>query len=133
LLLAALLVIAGSGFALDGDAPSGDIAAETTADAPAFSHQLRAHIDPETGGLTLRRMPVQLSETLQNAVSRSDEGLVPMTLPNGTQLLHLQGRFQTLSFLRLGDRGAELTCTHDAATVSNVPTATHISNAPADR
>lgn len=142
LVLAALLVLAGSTLAADGSAPSTPNAAaeaqpadptDATPAAPAHSHQMRAHIDPETGGLTLRPMPIQLSEALQNALSRSDEGLRPVTLPNGTQLLHLQGRFQSLSVARLGDQGLETACSHDDDTVRSFLAGTTHTHAPANR
>lgn len=72
---------------------------------------MRAYIDPETGELVGYRPPdradVQVSERLRQALSRSDEGLESVTLPDGSVRVDLQGRFRHLNAARL-DAGHEL-------------------------
>ncbi len=67
---------------------------------------MRAHIDPETGELIGYRAPeatdARISDHVRNALSRSDEGLESVTLPDGSVRVDLQGRFRHLNAARTG-------------------------------
>lgn len=66
---------------------------------------MRVAIEPETGELVVpspaqqKAMDRDLQEDLelQEMLSRSDEGLHEEVLPDGTGMVHLQGRFQNAS------------------------------------
>lgn len=79
-----------------------------TAPAPAMSG-LRVMIDPETGQMVVppaaERHKMALSPAMQNALSRSDEGLPTVVLPDGTVMVNLQGRFQNLLFATVDAEG----------------------------
>ena len=76
------------------------------------SAAIRAYIDPETGVLTQSHVPEeQGADTgVDNALSRSTEGLVEVTHPDGHVSVHLQGRFQSASLARIGADGTVTTC-----------------------
>ncbi len=81
------------------------------------THSMRAYLDPETG--TLGSMPTATTlsaKSLDPALSRSSEGLVQKTLPDGTVMVDLQGRFQNASLAHLDTDGAvQVICTEDAS------------------
>jgi len=80
----------------------------------------RVYRDPETGELgpppanaAPFPAPTELSAATRARLSRSDEGLQARTLPDGTQLLDLQGRFQNFSVVTLDRHGDKhLYCSH---------------------
>ena len=76
----------------------------------------RVFINPETGklgGPPAGVKPPGLSIATQNRLSRSSDGLQTQQLPDGTVLMNLQGRFQNMSVVTLGEHGeAHLTCSH---------------------
>ena len=75
---------------------------------------LRAFIDPETGALSSQPAPRPSGKTLMPALSRSNEGLTPITLPDGTVMVNLQGRFQNAGLARIDAKGVLHTiCTED--------------------
>ncbi len=112
LLLAAMLVLV---FTLGTSAPavaqdSVSPKAGTTADGDTyvrFAGQTVA-IDPQTGKL---RPPTpeevrQLTLGLKNMLSRSDQGLMVVTHPNGAQSVDLQGRFQSVTLAKINQDGS---------------------------
>lgn len=82
------------------------LAAAPAAFAPASAGMMIAR-DPETGtwGMPSRIDDLVLSEAEENMLSRSSVGLVPVTLPDGSVMLDLQGRFQEFSIARIGPDG----------------------------
>ena len=87
---------------------------EETADPAIEAPRLdvmRVFLDPESGGLRpptaaeRRAMNQKASGHLQNALSRSSEGLVEEKRADGTVGIHLQGRFQTVSVARINADG----------------------------
>ena len=88
------------------------------------SAALRAAIDPETGDLIIGAGELQSAAVPAKAVdaelakmlSRSDEGLEPVTHPDGRVSVHLKGRFMNASVARITDDGKlETICTEHAA------------------
>jgi hypothetical protein len=84
---------------------------------------LRAAIDPETGDLILGAGAAQPAASPDKAVdvelakmlSRSDEGLEPVTHPDGRVSVYLQGRFMNASVARINAEGKlETLCTEHA-------------------
>ncbi len=86
--------------------------------APAGGVSMRIHIDPETGHLLpLSSSPELSTKAAMPNLSRSMEGLSPKTLPNGSVMVNLQGRFQNATIARIGSDGKVHTiCTEDART-----------------
>jgi hypothetical protein len=79
---------------------------------------MRAYVDPETGVLTQSHVPGDQSADLgvENSLSRSTEGLVEVTHPDGHVSVHLQGRFQSASVARINSDGqVETTCVETQA------------------
>ena len=84
---------------------TGTYAPQPPANKPAAVPQgaagLRVHIDPKTGAILREAapgtVPLQLTPQEQNALSRSQQGLVevPSSLPGGGVKVDLQGRFQS--------------------------------------
>lgn len=73
---------------------------DAAAEMPEGLSAMRVYRDPETGELTHQPPPGLargLSEEMRRRVSRSSEGLRARTLPDGTNVLNLQGRFLALS------------------------------------
>ncbi len=68
---------------------------------------LRAHVDPQTGVLTVPppKLRRQLSSRVLDLVSTSHEGLEVVELPNGLSYVDLKGRFQSLTMATVGDDG----------------------------
>lgn len=88
-----------------------------SAGAPARGAGLRLYLDPETGEITTRPTPEQelrLSEALQRALSREFEDLTPFSLRGGGTGVHLDGRFQSATVLRVRPDGTySITCVED--------------------
>ena len=82
---------------------------------PYGAAAMRASIDPETGMLSVNPTRVESSsKMLETALSRSSDGLVQETMPNGTVRMNLQGRFMSASVARLDAQGhVHTTCTED--------------------
>jgi hypothetical protein len=82
----------------------------------------RVFRDPETGelGPPPATIPAEagiptarLSAATRQKLNRSSEGLQARTLPDGTRLIDLQGRFQNFSVATLDEHGeAHLNCSH---------------------
>jgi hypothetical protein len=78
---------------------------------------LRAYLNPETGQLEVRAAPVAelgLDADTENALRRDAEGLVELHHPDGSVSIDLQGRFQSVSVVRINDDGTAVVCTDDA-------------------
>ena len=70
--------------------------------APAFQSAHIVYMNQTTGEITSKkpndtRNLLQLSTAEANAMNHSDEGLVPVTMPDGHVMVDLQGRYQHLS------------------------------------
>ena len=74
-------------------------------DAPGTSG-LRAAIDPATGELTSEPVAADAVQSVTDPLQWSSEGLVIETLPDGTERVDLQGRFQSASYARVAADGA---------------------------
>ena len=75
----------------------------------------RVFLDPETGrpGPPPQARRAELSVASRQRLNRSSQGLQPQTLPDGTLLVNLQGRFQNMSVVTLDHNGDHhLTCGH---------------------
>lgn len=83
-----------------------------------------ATIDSETGELEVGSRPLSLPLTpeLQNAMSRSAEGLIETVHPDGSVSIDLQGRFQSVSVVHLGEHGPDVTCSDHEHHVTNALT-----------
>lgn len=87
---------------------------DTTPDPrPVGQSGFRIAIDPETGDL-VGMPPADDTFSLDEALSRSSAGLVPVRRPDGSVSVHLQGRFMSASVVRLEADGTLKTlCTDD--------------------
>jgi len=90
----------------------GDASLEDTGSVEALhtspgSAAMRVSIDPETGELVHGQVPAGKPEDaqLQEALSRSDEGLVEVHHADGSVSIDLQGRFQNASIARIDSTG----------------------------
>jgi hypothetical protein len=75
---------------------------------PVAAAGLVAYIDPVTGGHTSNPTDEQraaMAAALANTLSRSQEGLVEVVLPDGSVMVDLQGRFQNAVVVRRGPDG----------------------------
>ncbi len=72
-----------------------------SATVPSGASGMMIHIDPQTGAILKEpapgTVPLRLTPQLQNAFSRSHQGLieVPSSVPGGGVKVDLQGRFQS--------------------------------------
>jgi hypothetical protein len=86
---------------------------------------MMAYVDPETGELTTGIAPasaVQLDPDTQNALRRDTEGLEVVRHADGSESIDLQGRFQSVSVVRIDENGKAIVCTDNAASVERVLT-----------
>jgi hypothetical protein len=70
---------------------------------------LRAYVDPSTGRLTAAPTEAQvrgIDESLDVLANRSSDGLAAVTLPDGTEIVDLQGRFRSLSTATISATGS---------------------------
>ena len=123
--------------ALAGDDPAPAVppeqaAAQAPAEAmpPVAAAGLVAFIDPATGGLTATPTAEQraaMRAALAALVNDSDLGLVEVTLPDGSVVMDLQGRFQEAVVVQVAPEG-----TRHMQCLGSVPdAATTPSSAPA--
>lgn len=131
--LLALAVVSLAVPALAGDEPATAAQEEQTAvqatAAPVAAAGLVAYIDPATGGLTATPTEEQraaMRAALAALVNDSDEGLVEVTLPDGSVMLDLRGRFQEALVVLMAPDG-----TRRYECVSSVPGAATASTAAA--
>jgi hypothetical protein len=111
---------------LQGDRDPHFTSSSTTSEGTPGTAALRATIDPETGSLVQGHQPtLKADPELQEILSRSTEGLVPVQHPDGSVSVNLQGRFQSASMARIDSTGklhttcvdtpqaAEAACRHE--------------------
>jgi hypothetical protein len=126
--------------ALAGDdgattAPQEQAASQAPAKAaPIAAAGLVAYIDPATGGLTATPTEEQraaMRAALAALVNDSDQGLVEVTLPDGSVMLDLQGRFQeALVVLVAPDGTRRYECVSGLANTTDAPPAVAAPAAP---
>jgi hypothetical protein len=82
---------------------------------------LRARINPETGQVEVTSVPAAGSSTqlaldpaTANALRRDDEGLKKVFHADGSVSIDLQGRFQSVSVMRIDGNGRRVICTNNA-------------------
>jgi hypothetical protein len=139
--LLALAVVSLAPPALAGDEPAAAKQEEQTAvqapaeTAPVAAAGLVAYIDPSTGGLTTTPTEEQraaMRSALAALVNDSDEGLVEVTLPDGSVMLDLQGRFQeALAVLVAPDGTRHYECVSSVPDGASTPPAAAAPPAPA--
>ncbi len=99
--------------------PPRSAALDPDASDTAGMSAMRIQIDPETGTLQPLSTPPVPSKALMPSLSRSTEGLTPRTLPDGSVMVDLQGRFQNATVVHKGDDGRlHVICTDDAQIAS---------------
>lgn len=84
--------------------------------------QMRAYLDPETGKLTVGAMPsgeIELDAELQNALRYDDEGLQSVKHADGSVSINLQGRYQSVSVVKLDENGKFTFCTDNSGEVES--------------
>lgn len=131
LALLALAVVSLATPAVAGDEPAAAAPPEQPATqapaavAPVAAAGLVAYIDPSTGGLTTTPTEEQraaLRSALAALVNESDAGLFEVTLPDGTVMMDLQGRFQEALVVQLAPDGTRqyscVSSVQDAAAAS---------------
>jgi hypothetical protein len=75
---------------------------------------LRAYLDPETGDLTVGTQPlgaIALDPDTQNALRHDDQGLTLTQHANGAVSMNLEGRYQSVSVVRIDENGKVVVCT----------------------
>jgi hypothetical protein len=107
--------------------PPGDAVQPSPAATETGIKAGRVFLDPETGEVgppppgtpsVTALQPPGLSPETRQKLDRSSQGLQAQTLPDGTRLLNLQGRFQNFSVVTLDQHGeAHLSCNHSAGEV----------------
>ena len=117
LLMFVMLVMAGIVAADErpqGQAPEIRVAV-SEARMPAGAGASLVFIDKTTGRVTRTPTAEQraaMQAKVANLLSRSDEGLVDVTLPGGAVLRDLQGRFMSATIVRIAPDGSQhLECT----------------------
>ena len=83
---------------------------------------LRATINPETGEIEISSKAPESTLDIQTVESlrRDTEGLKPVVHPNGAVSVNLEGRFQSVSVVRIDKNGKRIVCTEDADHVEKV-------------
>lgn len=83
---------------------------------------LRATINPETGEVEVStsRPTTPLDPYTTQALRRDTEGLKQIVHPNGAVSMHLQGRFQNTSVVRIDENGKLVICSESADHVHNL-------------
>jgi hypothetical protein len=94
------------------------VQATVAAEAPSpGSAAMRAYVNPETGALEVGVAPVNspaLDPDTENALRRDASGLVERRRADGSVSMNLQGRFQSVSVLKMGEEGDVVVCTENA-------------------
>ncbi|MDH4036213.1 MAG: hypothetical protein OEX18_00155 [Candidatus Krumholzibacteria bacterium] len=93
---------------------------------------MMAYLDPETGELTVGVMPTEpltLDADTQNALRRDTEGLEIVRHADGSESMDLQGRFQSVSVVRIDQNGNAVVCADNAENVENILTETTVAPA----
>lgn len=83
---------------------------------------LRATINPETGKVEVSAAHpgTPLDTYTTQALRRDTEGLKQIFHPNGAVSMHLQGRFQNTSVVRIDENGKLIVCSESADHVHNM-------------
>lgn len=109
LLLSALLLVS---LVLVGTDDSSQVTGDSNqpnAEAAAFQGGRTAWLDPNTGELSKAKPPagivIPLDDQAMRRFSTSEVDLIPETLPDGTVILDLQGRFRQGSVATVDDAG----------------------------
>jgi len=81
-----------------------------TANVPARQAARMVWLDPKTGKLISKptagtTKALKLSESEVNAIKRSDKGLIPITMTDGSTMVDLHGRYQHLSTATIDQTG----------------------------
>lgn len=105
------------------------VAVESSTEAPGTAGMM-AYLDPETGELTVGVVPtsgIELDADTQNGLRRDTEGLESVRHANGSISMDLQGRFQSVSVVRIDENGKATICASDAEGVERSldPTTVH--------
>ena len=102
----------------DPDAPAAPpVKPVSASDIADHQSAMRVYIDPETGRRTARPSAAARDAAAAHAATRpefsqSSEGLVEHPAPGGGVIVHLEGRFQSSTEVRLGANGErEVYCT----------------------
>ncbi len=117
-LASAAMGIAGMAMALTGD---GNPATETSIGGnetqDARRHAARAYVHPETGALGAPTVSQQgqRPKASREAQSRGDAGLVIRKRADGTETVHLMGRYQNVSMITMTPEGPRQGCVNHAA------------------
>jgi hypothetical protein len=89
------------------------VAVDSGTEAPGTAG-MRAYLDPETGELAMGVAPateMELDADTQNALRRDTEGLEVVRHADGSESIDLQGRFQSISVVRIDENGKAVVCT----------------------
>lgn len=114
----AVLLLGGAGSAMAEAGPEAGVPpqADTSEKVDSGAAAARVYVDPATGRIGRPppgTMPRGDTAAGQRGLDRSHEGLEAQVLPDGTRLLHLQGRFQHRGHLTIDAAGEQhLTCKH---------------------
>ncbi len=107
------------------------VAVESSTETPGTASMM-AYLDPETGELTVGVMPTEpltLDADTQNALRRDTEGLEIVRHADGSESMDLQGRFQSVSVVRIDENGNAVVCADNAENVENILTETTVAPA----
>ena len=99
------------------------IAAKSPGEFAPGTAGMKAYLDPETGTLTVGVAPqtqFELDADTQNALRRDTEGLEVVKHADGSESIDLQGRFQSVSVVRIDANGKAIICTDNVQTVEKV-------------
>jgi hypothetical protein len=84
---------------------------------------MKAYLDPETGELVVGVSPlgdIELDADTENALRRDDEGLKIGHHADGSISVNLEGRYQSVSVVRIDENGKAVICSDNAAGVEKV-------------
>lgn len=99
------------------------IAAKSAGEYAPGTAGMKAYLDPETGTLTMGVAPAtefELDPETQNALRRDTDGLEVVKHADGSESIDLQGRFQSVSVVRIDANGKAIICTDNEQTVENI-------------
>jgi hypothetical protein len=119
LALAALAAVIAIPLVGDADVEPTTIAAPVvdSQDLAAGQSALRAYRNSETGGIEVGPAGVAglpLDPDTREALRRDSEGLVEVHHPDGSVSVNLQGRFQNVAVVHIGEDGKAMICTEHA-------------------
>lgn len=88
---------------------------------------MMAYLDPETGAISMAPVPaseIELDADTQNALRRDTEGLEIIRHADGSESIDLQGRFQSISTVRIDENGKAIVCTDNVVATDKALTST---------